>query len=124
MAVALGGLGAGSWALKGSEFPAGLSATTPSAGGVSRVRSALLDMALDHDTGALTGHVLAGPFEGRDLDSLDEPELASLAELCASSDADGLRLLEAYLDRRFPGRREAAQGDADPGRGKATGRAR
>jgi len=51
----------------------------------------------------------------RTLDDLDEAALASLATLCRQADPDGLRLLEAYLDRRFPGRRETAQEDAHPG---------
>jgi DnaJ-domain-containing protein 1 len=76
-------------------------------------------MVLDHDTGALTGRVLAGPFEGRELDSMDEAEIAALAATCRTSDIDGLRLLEAYLDRRFPRWRETAEGHDDPGPGES-----
>jgi hypothetical protein len=114
MAVALGGVGAWLLGVRGFAVPGWAKRTQPTAGSVSRVRSALLEMALDHDSGNLTGQVLAGPFEGRDLDTLDEPELAALAELCVHSDPDGARLLQSYLDRRFPGRGEAAQSDADP----------
>ena len=80
----------------------------------SRVRSAMLDMELDHDSGAMTGQVLAGQFAGRSLDSLQASELrALLVEIRA--DPDGLSLLEAYLDRRAPGWREHVESDAAAG---------
>lgn len=88
--------------------------TAKAPGTVSTVRSAMLEMRLDHDTGDMTGTVLAGPQAGMALEALDMTGLASLAALCQASDPDGLRLLEAYLDRRFPGWREDAQFDAHP----------
>jgi hypothetical protein len=87
----------------------------PSPGRVSRVRSAMIEMELDHDTGTMGGTVLAGPFAGRRLDDLDEAALKALYEACRASDPEGLRLLEAYLDRRFAGWREDAQADPHPG---------
>jgi DnaJ-domain-containing protein 1 len=39
-----------------------------------------------------------------------------LAE-CRAADPEGVRLLEAYLDRRFPHWREDAQGNGHPGAG-------
>lgn len=75
----------------------------------STVRTAALEMVLDHSTGGLEGLVLAGTFEGRGLDELDLPSLLKLrGEL--SSDPESLRLLEAYLQSRFP----AGRIDADP----------
>src|SRR3979409_2341012 len=41
--------------------------TRKSAGQVSRVRSAFVEMELDHDTGAMRGRILAGPHEGATL---------------------------------------------------------
>nr|WP_256515645.1 DnaJ domain-containing protein [Alsobacter ponti] len=114
IAIPLGGFGAWLLGIQGIPLP-GFGSTTKTPGGTSRVRSAMLEMVLDHDTGALGGRVLAGPLEGRSLDSLGEPELAQLAATCRRSDPDGLRLLEAYLDRRFPGRSKAAEADADAG---------
>ncbi len=38
------------------------------AGGVSRVRSAMIEMELDHASGAMRGVILAGPNEGKQLD--------------------------------------------------------
>jgi hypothetical protein len=66
-------------------------------------------MTLDHDTGKLTGTVVAGPNTGRSLEDFDLPALlAMFGELDAESGA----LLESYLDRRFPAWRQHAQGDA------------
>jgi DnaJ domain len=121
MTILLGGLGAWllGWSIGG--FPGMPSWMGPGAactpGGVSRVRSATIEMELDHDTGDLDGTVLAGPLAGRRLGTLDEAALPGLAAACRSTDPDGLRLLEAYLDRRFPGRREHAERDADAGPG-------
>ena len=79
------------------------------AGATSNVRSAALEMQLDHDTGEMDGVVLAGGFEGRQLSGLDEGELNMLLfEL--QSDEESVQLLEAYLDRRVPGWRENTEG--------------
>jgi DnaJ domain len=84
--------------------------------GMSRVRSAMIEMELDHATGTLNGTVLAGPLEGRVLNSLARPQCEALWRVCRTDDPDGARLLEPYLDRRFPGWGEAGEADADAGR--------
>ncbi|MFS8038204.1 DnaJ domain-containing protein [Xanthobacter sp. AM11] len=76
---------------------------------VSRVRTAVIEMELNHADGAMTGRVLAGPHAGTALEALDVPALLGVRALC---DAQSLALLEAYLDRRAPAWREHAQGDA------------
>ena len=91
-------------------------------GGTSSVRSHYFDMNLNHETGAMSGRVMGGSFEGRKLDDLDEADLRLLYRE-VSSDPESLALLEAYLDRRLPGWREDVEGDgaagtagaADPG---------
>jgi DnaJ domain len=88
--------------------------TRKSTGQVSRVRSAFLEMELDHDTGAMRGLVLAGRHEGASLDALDP---STLIGLLAEIDNDSRQLLMAYLDRRQPGWREHAEHDAATGRG-------
>ena len=78
----------------------------------STVRSAWLEMQLDHETGDLNGYVLTGNLEGAQLSQLDRETLLSLyADL--SGDNESAALLEAYLDRRIPGWRESA--DPNPG---------
>ncbi len=80
----------------------------------STVRSAMLDMMLDHDTGDMDGTVLAGNFEGRQLSVLAEDELFDLLREIAD-DRESVDLLEAYLDRRLPGWRDDAQPDLGTG---------
>jgi hypothetical protein len=88
--------------------------TQKSPGRVSRVRSAFLEMELDHDSGAMRGRILAGRYEGQSLDALDQ---ATLIGLIGDVDDDSRQLLMAYLDRRAPGWREHAQHDAAAGQG-------
>ncbi|MCT7375659.1 DnaJ domain-containing protein [Chelativorans salis] len=85
-----------------------LRGNTKRAGGQrSTVRSAALEMELDHDTGALEGAVLVGRYEGRRLADMSLEELLALrAEL--DGDGESLQLLETYLDSRFPVWRESA----------------
>lgn len=82
----------------------------------STVRSAALEMELNHATGEMNGIVLAGRYEGSELDQLDIEHLFDLANEIRD-DGESLALLEAYLDRRSPGWREDAEFDADPGQG-------
>jgi len=90
----------------------------PTAGKRSTVRTAALEMELDHDSGRLEGQVLAGRHEQRWLSGLS---LAELRELHADlyGDPESRQLLEAYLDSRFPVWRE----DADTGFGERHGAA-
>ncbi|MFO1126588.1 MAG: DnaJ domain-containing protein [Methylocystis sp.] len=107
-------LGFGVWlmGLRGGRL---LGFKNAGAGGVSRVRSAMIEMELDHSTGAIRGVVLAGQHEGAHLDSLARPALLELYDVCRRDDPDGARLLEAYLDRRFSGWRSASDAHADSG---------
>lgn len=68
---------------------------------VSTVRTAWLDMRLDHDSGALEGTVLQGRFKGRRLQSMSLQDLQDLFETLRMEDAESARLLEAYLDRDY-----------------------
>ena len=93
--------------------PAGFGARTQkSSGQVSRVRSAFIEMELEHDTGAMRGTILAGPHEGKSLDALD---VATLTGLLPEIDEESRALLMAYLDRRAPRWRDDVQGDAAAG---------
>ena len=77
----------------------------------STVRTAALEMELDHDTGGLEGLVLAGRYEGKELGQLGLEDLLALAREL-SSDTESTQLLETYLDGRFPVWRENADADA------------
>jgi hypothetical protein len=96
-----------------SFWPASLgSRTQRTTGQASRVRTAFLEMELDHDTGRMNGRVLAGNYQGASLETLDR---ATLIKLLGEIDNDSRDLLAAYLDRREPAWREYAQGDANAG---------
>ena len=86
-------------------------------GRASSARSAMIEMRLDLDTGAIAGKVLGGSYAGRALETLSRPELINLRQELERDDPEGVNLLEAYLDRRFAGWREADQGESQ-GRGK------
>jgi hypothetical protein len=121
LAVPLGltGLGLLGWLPFGA---AGfLQRTQKSQGQVSRVRSAFVEMELDHDSGAMRGRILAGPHEGVTLDVLDVPTLTGFLP---TIDEESRALLMAYLDRRSPTWREHAQTNPDtgPGRGWSSGK--
>ena len=90
--------------------------TQKTPGQVSRVRTAFVEMELDHDSGAMRGTITAGRRAGASLDSL---ELSSLLGLLPEFDDDSRALLGAYLDRRDSGWREHAQGDTAAGQGGA-----
>lgn len=74
--------------------------SSPGTGRRTEVRTAFLQAWIDHGTGDVGGTVLAGRFAGRTLDRLSDSELLDLHEECAA-DADSLRVMEAYLDRRL-----------------------
>jgi DnaJ domain len=70
-----------------------------SEGQKSSVRTGMLSMELDHDTGAMDGEILAGRFKGKRLRSLSIDELVELMQECQSASDQSASLLEAYLDR-------------------------
>jgi hypothetical protein len=84
----------------------------------STVRTAMFEMELDHDSGEMEGLVLTGTLEGQRLSQLAEETLIDLLR-STGDDHESAALLEAYLDRRFPGWREDAQSDLGAGRGGA-----
>lgn len=111
-AIMLAGAAAVVSGLIPSPFGGGVrSAPTP--GKRSTVRSAAFEMELDHDTGTLSGVVIAGRFEGRELASLSVEDLLALW-LDLEEDGESRALLEAYLDRRAPGWREDMNAHAQP----------
>jgi len=118
LAIPLGAFGLGllGWLPFG---PAGFSQRSEkSSGQASRVRSRYFEMELDHDTGAMTGRIVAGRFNGAALESLD---VATLTELLGEVDDESRALLMAYLDRRDARWSEYTQGDTAAGRGAAPG---
>jgi len=88
-------------------FNQGRAASGAAGGQASRVRTRFLDMQLDHDSGALSGRVLEGRYQGRTLGDLALEQLLQLLSEC-TVDPQSTNLLEAYLDREHgPDWREA-----------------
>ncbi|MEJ1158765.1 DnaJ domain-containing protein [Prosthecomicrobium sp. N25] len=102
--------------LRGRGFP-GLGTAGPNRGRKSTVRSAALEMELDHDSGIMSGRVLAGTFEGRDLARMSIADLKRLWREIRE-DAESRALLEAYMDRRDAFWREDLDGDTAAGHGR------
>lgn len=93
-----------------------------STGKMSSVRTAFLEMVLDHASARMSGRVLAGVYAGRDLASLSPADMLVLWRECRAGDPQSRQLLEAYLDREHPEwrdqlRREDAQPRSREGSG-------
>ena len=114
VAIPLGGFGLSLLGWLPWKLPGFGQRTQRSPGQVSRVRSAFVEMELDHDTGAMRGRLLAGRHAGASLDGL---ETSAIVAMFGEIDDESRSLLMAYLDRRAPGWREDMQYDAAPGSG-------
>jgi hypothetical protein len=95
--------------------------STANGGRTSDVSTPYLRMSLDHDTGAMTGTVLAGRFAGMRLAEMTRGDLRELLRECRAADEEGARLIEAYLDRIHPEwRDDFAAGQSAPPRGSSS----
>ena len=93
-----------------------------SPGQKSGVRTLVLEMVLDHDSGRMEGRCLKGRFAGRDLASLSDNELLQLLAELRATDSQGALLMEAFLDRRSQGWRDRhAEGGARKGPSRPRG---
>ena len=108
-------MGRGGWFGLGGPFAS--SRRTP--GQKSDVRTDRLEMQLDHDSGQMDGTCFRGRFAGRALSTLCDREAMELLAELHHEGAPEAALMEAYLDWRLPGWRDAAQASAT-GRAKTT----
>ncbi|MEI8144133.1 MAG: DnaJ domain-containing protein [Alphaproteobacteria bacterium] len=111
--VAIGGMTLMGWT-PGALGGWGGGSTAKPAGQTSTVRSASLEMVLDHDSGVMRGRFVDGPLKGRDLDQIP---VDRLVQAFADIDGESISLLEAYLDRRQPLWRDDLKGHASTGQG-------
>jgi hypothetical protein len=85
-------------------------------GQTSTVETALLRMQLAHDSGDLKGEVLEGRFRGWRLADMNREQLDELMAYCLQQDQESARLLDSYMEQRFPGEgpfdRGAGSGEA------------
>src|SRR5580765_8007037 len=106
-------LGSVAWGLatRGHPWPQGwphfsgghASRSRPKENETTSVRTAWVEMELDHDTGAMHGTVLKGAHAGKTLDSLARGALLAFYLEAGTADAETARLLEAYMDRTLDG---------------------
>lgn len=92
---------------------------------VSEVETRFLRMRLHHDSGAMTGEVLTGEFAGQALDQLEMAQILRLLHEVQGVDPQSMRLIEAYLDRRYGNAwrgTEETEGEQRRTGGGATGR--
>lgn len=82
--------------------PAGQGNGPQDAGNTSSVKTAYLDMHLDHDTNDMDGIVLKGVFRAQRLSSLSMENILQLFKECTDKDPQSVQLLQSYLDRRYP----------------------
>ncbi len=90
-------------------------------GKTSDVETRFLRMALDHDSGQMTGEVLEGDYAGRTLASMSMDEVVDLLRVCWVEDQPSAQVLEAYLNRVHPDWRQKAHEGAAPGGGSSRG---
>lgn len=93
-----------------------------SAGQSSTVATAILRMQLDHESGDLSGEVLTGRFEGWRLQDMERSQLEELFSYCQREDPDSARLLDSYLQQRFPGETDFGTGQPPPDSGSGMSR--
>ncbi|MCX2722458.1 DnaJ domain-containing protein [Roseibium salinum] len=117
-AIPLFGLGLSLLGLSGLRGLSGGYNPKKATGQRSRVRTAMVEMELDHDTGVMTGTILAGGYQGCSLDDLSDEELHTFWRETAQ-DPQSQKLVEAYLDRRLAAWREHFEADGAEGQGSA-----
>ena len=101
--LGMGGLVSG-WPFTGAQ---------PSPGNTSHVRTGVLAMELDHDSGNMDGDVLTGRFAGKRLSDLSLDDLRALRQECAIAGDQSLALLEAFLDRHHEDWRQGGDASGD-----------
>jgi len=73
-----------------------------SSGQQSKVSTRWLMMTLDHDSGSVDGNITGGPFAGRQLVELSDPELMQLYQQASQQDHEAVALLDSYIARHRP----------------------
>ena len=92
----------------------------PSPGNLSTIRTDYLEVALDHDSGRMTGHVLRGRFAGASLEDLTVDQLIELLAESRLADGQSAAIVEAFLDREH-GSEWRSMAGADSGGSTAGG---
>jgi len=81
----------------------------------SEIQTRFLKMALSHESGAMWGEVIDGPFAGRPLADLSVAQLCELLTTYQNEDSQSAQILISYLDREHPEWRSSAQDQGHDG---------
>lgn len=87
---------------------------------IPTIRSALLEIKLEAESGKLDGTILAGDHEGQILSEISAEELSRL-RATIQEDGESSALLEAYLDSSVPGWREDTNAGDSSGKRSPSG---
>ena len=71
----------------------------PTSGQKSHISTYYLKMELDHDSGEMSGEVIAGKYSGSNLSELNLNQLIELMNECVRDDSQSRIVLENYMDR-------------------------
>ena len=71
-------------------------------GQTSKVKTRMIEMLLDHESGSMEGRVIDGQFRGMRISDLDKAQLALLHDECIRAGDQSSAVLEAFLDRAHP----------------------
>ena len=103
LAAAFAFLGRGSPFSGWSRGPADMFDTDRGPSGqTSRVKTRMIEMLLDHESGSMEGRVIDGQFRGMRISDLDKAQLALLHDECIHAGDQSSAVLEAFLDRSHP----------------------
>lgn len=67
----------------------------------STIKTKMLSISLEHDSGQIDGQVTDGTFKGKTLSELTREDIQALYQECTQRDPEGVRLLQAFISRRF-----------------------
>ena len=91
---------------------------SPTPGQTSTVETDYIRMVVDLDSGEMNGTVLQGSHAGAAIDELDLESLLSLLEECRDRDPQGARVLETFIERKFPDAFDGEEHAAEPPPGR------
>ena len=91
---------------------------TPTPGQTSTVETDYIRMVVDLDSGEMNGTVLQGSLAGAAIDELELESLLSLLEECRDRDPQGARVLETFIERKFPDAFDGEEHASDPPPGR------
>lgn len=77
------------------------------------VKTALITMKRESESGLLSGIITTGEFAGKTLEQLADAELGRLYEYARNASVDSILLLQAYLEQRYGNRWRSIIGGGD-----------